>query len=965
MINTLSLPDTQKSILTLDQWQPPLTFKSQAVEVEQAESAFLTPEYKAQNDVYTTPIETTPLSTIDFKGFVDKMSAEGTDPAVAASALADIASKNEEFDRLVAKGEALSFTDIANAKDPEVTSAQFRLGYRSSMAAERLTAMAEEFSGGSFDSLMETVDSFAYDLTQSYNPYAIATAISGGGSEVTTKSQEWLSAMSNMSDEQFDQFLNQKTTELRNSDGYLRGENQAWVVLRELQALESAGYVPGDIDQAALGASLDILTFDVGAVVGVAKAGGKAFSKIGRSAIYRARTSLGTEAATSAALKMVPDGVAKEARVAEDILPTALAAPEKPSVVLGGGKVPKAPKTPPTVSQGALQANWIVQELLKRTKAGSFGMAGLQDDAAIWAAKAAQDRLVAVASAKSTNVIDYSIISHTVENDGFVGTTANFTIGRTGGKSFTSYNNAKEVAQAIPNSQIISTKTGLPVDRAVKGDTYAIQVSERRNYKAEALDLTSLKDRGVMTGVANWVGSNGLDSKPFFNDLAYSADAGGAKFKHDIDKQIKAFDKFNPEEQGAFSAIIQGVQDNGKRNTWLDSSEFTAQYASLTGKTPSKEVIRVYEDMVAASDASWFVQADKELQQFAKTGVLVFKDKKSGEHLLYPYKGPVDAKVMNGSTGAMLDAKDVPEGAVIYKFMEGKKGRPRYAYNVVGKTRLPEHADALPYNAGGPRSNPHIQYFTGTMDGGWQTLIGTKTEKQARATVEQYNKVQSVFSSLKKEVDPKNPVSGFTTDELRMLDEAVLSNNKWNPNLESWNDFVEFTSARGVDIRDKMIMKERNAKLEVFEDYGEDFIMRKDLGKYVQYSRHDEHLLEYGGERTYNPNPVQAIMSQMNRSIDQAARIQWEQTHVEAWAAALHKAVDPKKTSEVLQADGYNAIFTGATLARNVTIKGNTATARLLRREQSTIVRRLQALEGSTSESVSYTHLTLPTNREV
>ena len=451
-----------------------------------------------------------------------------------------------------------------------------------------------------------------------------------------------------------------------------------------------------------------------------------------------------------------------------------------------------------------------------------------------------------------------------------------------------------------------------------------------------------------MTGFFKWVGSNGLDSKPFFNDLAFSADAGGAKMKHDIDDRIRAFSKFNPEEQGTFSAIIQGVQDNGQRNTWLTSSEFTAEYTALSGKVPTKEVIKVYEDVVAASDAAWFVQADKELQQFSKTGVIVFNDRRGVGHLVYPYKAHVDAKVLNGSNGSMMDPKDVPEGTLIYKFMEGKKGRPRYAYNLTGKTRLPEHSDAMPYNAGGPRSNPHLRYFAGTMDGGWQTLIGTKTEKQAKATIDQFNNIQS---AVKKDIDPANPYAGYSASEALALDNLVLANNKWNPNIESFAEFIEFTSARGIDIRNKILFKERNAKLEVFEDFGEDFVMRKDVGKYVQYSRHDEHLLEYGGERTYNPNPVQAIMSQMNRSIDQASRIQWEQTHVESWVQALHKAVNAKEVGQILEVDGYNAIFTGATLARNVTIKGNTATARLLRREQSTIVRRLHALEGSTSES--------------
>lgn len=957
MADILTLEKPSSGILSLEQWQPPMQYPSQVVEAAKAEdNLLLTPEYKAQNEVYNEVIESTPLDVVGFEGLLSDMQANGEDTASAATALADIADKNAEFNRLMQKGAALSYVDVQNAKDPTITANQFRIQYRAGMAAQRLTELAEQFNGGNGDAFLEFLDSWVYSSLQTVDPVEQYGRITGQGSEVTAMSQEWLSAVATMSDDQFDQFVNEKILALNTTTGMFEGgfgdipegmSEPAWKVMRELQALEGMGYVQGDVESSQLGAMVDLATADFGSVIAAGRYGVKALSQIGKSAVYRTRNAFGTDAATAAAIKLSPEGVPLNPRVAEDALPTAYAAPERAFSAPSATPVAKAVDGAPPVSQGALQSNWIYEKLLKSNAAGSFGMAGLRDDAPQWATARAQ----AVASANSTNIADIAI-----EHDGLVGTTATYTMVKEGGKSFTNFNNAKAMSATIPNSQIVSTKTGDIVTKPIKGDTYAIKWSERRAYDATAMDVSTLPHIGPLEVVPKWFGSNGLMSNPFFNDLIYSADAGGAKFKHEIEEFIvKPFGKLNNEEQGAFSSIITSIQDNGKRNTWLGSAEFVSEYTALTGKAPSEEVIKVYEDAVAASDASWFIQADRALQELAARGHLVVKlgDKgKEIEEIIYPLKpkAVIDGKVMNASTGAMIDPSAVPEGALVYKFKEGKKGRPRFAYNVVGKTRLPQHADALPYKAGGPRSNPHLPYFVGTMDGSWGTLIGTKTPKQALNTVESYNKVHNVFMSLKKEVDLSKPLDGLSAAEIKLLDDVVLANNKWNPNLETWEEFAKFLDGRGISIRDKAIMKERNAKLEVWEDFGEDMVMYKDLGSHVMYSRHDEHLLEYGGHRTYNPNPMQAINAQLNRTIDQAARVQWEQTHVESWAQAVHNAMK-EGSDQVLQVDGYSAIFTGAVLARNITIKGNTRLANVLRREQSSIVRRLQALEGSTSES--------------
>jgi hypothetical protein len=938
MAEALTLPGATPKPLSLGEWQPPTAPASSIVAAA-----------KAEEENLLGPIETTPLSIADYNGLLANSAAKGEDVAEAYTGLRNLAEKQAEIDKLRAKGASLTAVDILNANDPYTTANAFRYDVRAAQAQERLMAILEQFSGGSVDSVMETIDSLWYETIMGSNPFDMPTKAAGGGTHETWRSEEWLNAISNFDDQQWEEFLANKEKGLLDPGlmGLVTGYENRDVVARELRALETAGYVPWDQEQGFLDVGLSVLP-NLGVAAKAGAKGFKALSGINKSVVFKARSMLGTKASTEVAETVLEEGVATTAKVADDVLPSAF--------------VNNVVDVPP-VSQGELISNRFLKEATKRYEAGSFGHMNLTDDAATWAAT----RGKAIARAASTPTINFDIITsvakrtdivtpNSVTAGGFDEVVAVHTIGKDGGAPWKNFNNVKKEASKFENSEVISLKTGKVVTKGTKGDEYAIRTTERVSFDAPVLDVKALKDRGpVREGFARWLGSSGLNSNPIHSDIMFQSDAGGAKFKNYLqDTYAKDFNKLDTQSQGTLSAIINGIRDD-KATSWLSTTDFITQFTAMAGKAPSKEAVQLYSDTVQLADFSWAVQADLRLKDFAQQGVLVYKGKKNTRLLVKPldknFNRATIGKIYNGSTGATEDASKVDPSQIIYKFVEGKSGRPRYVYNTVGKTEVPTHADAYPYNSGGGRSNPEIGYFIGTVGDTWNTALGAKTAKQAKAAVEEINTVRKQAEDLK--INWDDPLNGLSPADETLLDNAVLANNKWNPNIESFREFVEFMDARGVPLRLPVISKERGAKIETLIDFNDSYLVNKDLGSFISYSRHSEHLIEYGGSKTWNPNPVQAIVMQANRVTDQIARIQYMHTAVESWAKTVLKALKAKEGAfgELLETNSLSGGFTGATLARNLEIKGDTALARKLRREQSVIVRRLNVLEGSSSES--------------
>lgn len=918
------------------------------------------------------PIETTNLQYAALEGAF----AEDTAPEEALIALQDIGVKQEEFNRLLTKGAAISYTDVLNASDPEVTALKFKIEARKQEAFKRLSDLAEVYTGGTADSVSEFADQFIYDSFRALNPENIVRGISGEGTWMTRDSEEWQSALSSMSDEEFKVFLDSKIDSMSGATD-LGAAGSAWMVMNQLAAMDGAGYIKFDTASGYIN-SIGTLAGAAGPAIRVAKSF-KSLGALGRTAIARVSSVRGIEDATEVASRVMPDGVAPTAAVAEDVVPSAYAQPLRVAPTPSDASPTAStavPATTPIVNQAQLitktKANRFYELIKGGFNKGAYGFTDYIDDADSWALA----RGKVIAQMHSPNLIDYEVITSKAVHEDFLTFKGSWTFGKTGGKTFDSFNSAKQVASSLGteknaagqvisnnglNATIIEVKSGLPVTKPVKGGKYVIQAEERRVINPGELDLDRVKDKGTLLSFASrWAGVAGLRGDDFTNSLAFSMDAGEGKIITKIGEEFRQAAKVAGKEEVEIVAdIIKSARDSGvPQRSWMGVADFTNQYTSLTGRTPSKEVIQFYELTQEASDAAWKLKAAEQLKHLTDLNVLIFKDAKGIEHKIYPYHGirnTIEGKVLNASTGARLDPSAVPAETAIFKVVEGKSGRSRYLTNVVGKTRLPNYEDAFPYLPYGGRTNPEITGFVGTAtDSGWNTALGVKTNLQGKRAVAQINSIDAEFKKLGKSYDPQNPSAGLSAVEIKHLDNTVALNNEWNPNIETWAEYTEFMKGRGVDILEKKVLKERGANLTTFEKYADSFVIHKDLNGLITYSRHDQALVEFGGSHAWNPNPVHAIVRQLTEVSSRIASLQYRVEHVGKWANSLHNALQPGANGgELLNVakGSYSPMFSPETLARNVEILSDTPLGNKLRQEQNIIVRRLDMIQGSTSES--------------
>jgi hypothetical protein len=948
----------QPQFLGVEDWEPPINPTGELTKKRKAEDAEYANTVKAsdlQQDVYFERIEASPLNSptgVDFPSMFD----ESVEDREAFEALQELALKSAEFDRILAKGETISAEDILNAKDPAVTANYLRYSHRLYNAANRLLDLAESYEGGNVDKVYEVLDQFAYDTYASYRD--VGQGITGGGTELTTLTQEHLNAMTTMNDEEYDRWIDERIASLAS----MTTREPSWQVYRELQAIEAAGIVMNDDLLGYMSGGLAAADIATLGTVGAIKIG-----SVGRSLIGRLRSAKGTQAATAAAKAAVDDAstavairtgldgevlppqlaidgpvpsgakpnkpfkmkispTITDADVVEDILPTGMA-----STVRSKG----AP-VPPPVSQGVLNTtvtrNQVVKAFLQKERSGAFGMTNIADNAAEWAKNYGRE----VASVRGTHVIDFDL-----SDEGLQNFAATWRLGKKEGKPFTSYKLAARVADTVPNARVIDLSTGKLAPPTSKSKQFAVEFSERYAEKPSMLDLGEVKVKGWF---AKWFGNASRGTSIYFSNLAYAADSSATKFRLDVKSLYSTLNKLTKNEKDATSAILSATRDDGKQLNWKTSEEFLSDFKKLTGELPRPEVVRQYEDLVAASDFSWFVMASDRLRFMARKKTLMFKYK-DAEHAVYPIDTKPSSRVYNASTGTMIEPKDLPQGVQVYKFMYPGDGWPEYVAYAQGRTRLPELTDAYAYNAGGPRMNPELQWFIGTEGKSWATALGAKTQREANIAVNEINTIQAKIRALGLD-DTAMPLNKKTLDE---LDDLIQNNNSWNPSIETFPDFVEFTKGRGIKLGKAVVKKPRNASIHTFVEFADDFLISKDLSALIAYSRHDLALVEFGGHTAYNPNPIQSIINQMNTMIDRGAQTQYRLRHVTAWAEAVMKAADPQNYKEVIQIKGLGPM-TPENMAKNIEIVGESTLAKKLRQEQSVIVRRLNMLEGSTSE---------------
>jgi len=895
------------------------------------------------NAIAFSHISSQELAPVNSTGLLEALVEDGA----TLEELEAAADKKAEIDKALTDVQEITTVDVALAEDPSVSGAVFRIEHRAGRARKTMLDMAEEFEDGFAGQVLGLIDQIGYDTYTGMRD--VVSLLSFEGGEEVALADEWQVALSSYSDEEFEQFYRGRLETITNSPH--SSDGTSWLILREVQAMEAAGAVLwGESTGALMGAvsALDVATLGVTGV--------KTMARAGKSVVGRLRSTAGTTRATEAAAgsSVVVRG-GKDGEVLNDVLPN----PEKkfnikddiidaefiddamPSAA--GTRVYPSATPPPPVSAGkvsqAVAGNMFIRRFLQRQAARSFGTVNLAETAANWA-KTEADRLAKVSG---TNVIDYDTAVEGVQQ-----ARTTFTFGRDDAMPFKTKESAENIAKNIPNSVVTPIK-------GKEGAEFVIKVETRVPLRdtVGATDLSKVKAR---TRLGRLLGRADLGTSTFFSNLADASDYGALGFQQDFNKTIKSLNKLPKRDTQAIDTILTTLRDTpngGSVRTWLTTEDFVDSFKSLTGELPSKATIQGYEDLIEASDFSWYIRANDRLSTMANQKAVMIK---AGDVEVTAFppahgrtvkglkqeKGPI--WVYDATLGKRLNVTSLGDDAPLMELSTPTSDGSQFITNFYGKTRIPELEDAFPYNAGGPRTNPDITWFVGNDEGNWATLIGARTEKEAAAATKQFN---TISQAVAKEVgDDVKALEGMSRNQKKRLTAIVRANNEWNPNIEDIDDFIAFTKTRGVPASKPVHHRERGARLGGFVDTNDESLINIDLESYISFHRHDQALVQFGGEKASNPDPILAIHRQYNQMVTRGAQMQYRMNHPTAWVKAVQKA---SKDKNIESLDEILHPMTDEMKVRTLEIKGNTEAAKKLRQEQSVILRRLDMFEGSQS----------------
>lgn len=871
-----------------------------------------------------------------------------------------------------------SSVDAAMSVDLGVSAELYKQQHRIDTVRRMAMNVAENNTGGKIDSFYEVIDEFIYDIYAGIRD--IPRGVTGGGTELTEISTMWADAIRSLDEDEFQNFVSERfdTLASRANMGPIEGD-LAWVYLRELQALDAAGFVLHDQEFgyiSAVGGIIDLATLGVG---GVSK-----LSKAGRSLIGRLRGTVGTEAATEA---VKGTSLVVRGGVDGDILDPVLELPPVRPHIEGGEArpftkpkksfvrpdvedaeivediAPSAYQTSvkttadfPPVSTAAVgkqyTENTFLQYFMSRASTLGFGASDVTDNASAWAAREARK----IADASATRLIDVKI---PVEEVGVKNYQMSFTLGKLGGGTFSSYDNALKMSSGIPGSSVINTRTGKAARATDTSGQFAIQVTQGIPSKdlVAPLNLKGLHE-GLSGVLPNYFGRAGRGSSSYMSNLADGADFVEGAYKKDIQSTIKRLRKsLKGGTEANINTILTALRDTptkGNARTWMTQDQFVNEYKILTGEYPDRKTVQAYEDIVALSDFSYFQMASERLRSLFNLKAMMF-DHDGAKVMVFPEEKLVgelkaDSRVRkwvwDAGAKRRLALDSVPDGTPIMSFGSKQKDGSEWIIGFENKLTVPSMEDAFPYNAGGPRSNPEVRYFVGNTDGHWNTLLGARSERDAQIAVDQYNVVAHALNNMGIDLEAEKIVLSST--QRKTLDDLVRANNDWNPNLESIDEFIEFGKARGMKLTDDAQFKTRDTNVSEVVNTNDKTLVDLSLEKYVTLRRQDNALVEFGGELTANPDPIYAITQQFNRMVREGSQTLYRMEHPSAWVKAVQEAVKSKK----IGLDGVDGPLTDPRKVQTWKITGSTETARKLRKEQAIISRRLSLYEGGSSDWV-------------
>jgi hypothetical protein len=585
--------------------------------------------------------------------------------------------------------------------------------------------------------------------------------------------------------------------------------------------------------------------------------------------------------------------------------------------------------------------NDIIKKMDNLWRKGSFGKVATKAQIKDLAEKA-----VARYKANTiTPIYDYQIV-----DEGLGNYTVNVRIGRA--EDGQPFRKATATDKPIMDSETVDKLTrGLdnarvvPVDENDLTKGYVIEVSERIDLSgvSKPFEIELAAAQGIVRSTIGklfnneLMGSSALRDADILSTLSQRAEAGRAAVKEVVQPYLKAMDKLGPKSRFALKAVYNELRDG--KDSYLrvryTKEEFARKFKQFhpEGKAPEQKDFDAYEALSTFEEADYLLKTSMMVQRYVQKGYDSSVEIFDGVFIPAKRVRKSDVKVADNaeevfdiSSGDFVKLADLPDEIPVWKLDRRHPDGHQYIVKPISK-RIIEPTDVMGYNPGGTRRNPYAKYFivAGGKSGRLKSLMSAFSEKQANIAFAQIKRIRDAI---------RNGESG--------IDEIIKNNNDWNPDVESYDDWVKLVEREGWDLSEDIGIKARDDDIIAGEVENSDVFTGMKVDDYIQNEmrRSDKVLMDFGGGRAYNEDPVNSVLAQFGNSVYTYSNKAYTQAAIVGWvkkARASNRVRFPDGVSE----NDYETLF------RNAEVTGNDNVARRLKELQRITFRRLNMKDAS------------------
>ena len=487
-----------------------------------------------------------------------------------------------------------------------------------------------------------------------------------------------------------------------------------------------------------------------------------------------------------------------------------------------------------------------------------------------------------------------------------------------------------DIKTRAPEAEIV------PVNPDDLRQGYVIEVKERINTSGlqEAIDEVQGLSGGWVRNTIGRVMNNSIMGSTALRDVQrletlnnMGESARAAVKQYVLNPYLRAMESLSPKETYTIQRVYGELRDGADAALRLryNEAEFRNKYIEMhpSNAEPSAKAYEAFQAVATVEEADYLLKSTNMLQRYIEKGfnntVQVFDGYFAPAKIVARTDIPADARIIDGQSGVSLRLTELgDEDFPVWKLDKPTSNGQEYVITPK-QVRMIDPTDVMGYNPGGSRVNPLLNYFVVLGGKRLKSLMGAFSEKQARLAKEQ-------LTNLKKAIE-----TGSIDDAL------VRSNNDWNPGIQSADDLRKFMADEGWDFtKGDINVKGRNDDIIDAEVDGEGVFVGLRADDYIQNDlrRNDKVLLDFGGGRAYNEDPVNSVLSQFGQSAFTYSNRAYSRNAMVGWVKRVQESGRSWLPANV-SSNNYEELF------RKAEVTGTDEFARRMRELQEITGRKL------------------------